>query len=481
MNSNVHPVVVVLVLIVTAIAVAIWTWGTGMAASFGGPAELRTGPDARHFIQVQNRLVEHDADGRYLKTHDLEALGVDVMLGGFAFFSDGDILLRRGPDPRSFLDNLRAFQRHANRSSIAPESPDSGLFRCNLDTFACARFGSSGIDFKAAYSIFIDPDDRVYIGDTTRHVLRKYASDGSELAGPAGKFRFPNQLLLHEGRLLIADTNHHVIRVVEPREEEFAQEIASRDVVPAAAARAGQTWPSHFARIGNEWWVNNMRSGMNEGGLYVFDQDWNFLRRIDLPSNADPIALLAVGDEVWVSDWNNDVVRRFTIKGKALPDLESAGLAAILDASAVERRKYEIYSYTGIVLVLLVFLGLLVRGFAVSMNKSPGDRVVVPAGNAADDETDAALFLEPDPKALRRVTVALRLAGLAAIMLAGMTAFILAQSDAVGVGLPIVAILASLFGLLLILIRLRHPQGIFTVAALAGALVCGVIALAMSA
>ena len=313
-NSDVHPAVVVLVLVLVAIAIAIWTWGTGMAASFGGPAELRTGPNAHHFVQIQNRLVEHDADGRYLKTHNLEDLGVDVMLGGFDFFANGDILLRRGPDPRSFLDKLRAFQRQTNHNAIAPESPDSGLFRCNLDTLACSRFGTSGIDFKAAYSVHIDPSDKVYFSDTTRHVLRKFASDGIELAGPAGTFRFPNQLLMHEDRLLVADTNHHVIKMLEPGSGEFARELSRIDVVPAEATRARQTWPSHFARVGDQWWVNNMRTGMNEGGLYVFDHEWNFQHRIDLPLNADPIALLAVGDEVWVSDWNNDVVRRFTVE-----------------------------------------------------------------------------------------------------------------------------------------------------------------------
>ncbi|MBT8081600.1 MAG: hypothetical protein KJP08_09885 [Gammaproteobacteria bacterium] len=370
MNSSVHPVVAILVLFLTATAIAIWAWGTGVAASFGGPAELRTGPNGHHFVQIQNHLVEHDADGRYLKTHDLETLGVDVMLGGFDFFSDGDILLRRGPDKRSFLDNLRAFQRQANRSATSPESPDSGLFRCDLETLACTRFGTPGVDFKATFGIFIDrAKGEVYISDTTRHVLRKYAADGYELAGPAGNFQFPNQLLLHEGQLLVADTNHHVVRIVEAQTAEFGQAVASKDVVPPAARRAGQTWPSHFARIGDEWWVNNMRTGMNEGGLYAFDLDWKFQRRIELPASADPIALLAVGDEVWVSDWNGDVVRRLNMDGKALRDLDSAGLAAILATSALERRKSELYSYAGIALVVLVLLALLVRGFAVGMNR----------------------------------------------------------------------------------------------------------------
>jgi hypothetical protein len=365
MNSEVHPAVAAVVLFMVAVAVAIWMWGSGAAASFGGPAELRTGPDGHTFVQIQNYLVEHDADGVYLETHDLEGMGVELFLGGYAFFSNGDILLRRGPDQRSFLDNIRAYRRETNQASIVPVSPESGLFRCSLDTGACTRFGDEGIDFKAAYSVYIDVEsDDVYIGDTTRHLLRKYSSDGVELAAPGGGFKFPNQLLLHDGQLLVADTNHHVIRSVESRSSGFAEFKESRDVVPGSAKLAKQTWPSHFARVGEQWWVNNMQTGMNLGGIYVFDDEWQYVDRIDLPTDADPISILSVGDSVWVSDWNNDTVRRFSATGQPLADLDSAGLAAILTTSRQERFKFTILSFTGVAAVVLVFLVLIVRALA---------------------------------------------------------------------------------------------------------------------
>ena len=371
MNSDVHPAVAALVLIMTGVAVALWVWASGMAAYLGGPAELNSGPDGHRFVQIQNYLVEHDAEGAYLGTHDLEAMDVELFLGGYAFFSDGDILLRRGPDPRSFVDNLRAYARETNRKSIVPEDPRSGLFRCNLDSLACERFGTEWIDFKAASGVFIDwQTDEVYISDTTRHLLRKYSSTGVELAPPVGGFEFPNQLMVFDEQLLVADTNHHVIRRLEPQSATFGNDIDRQDIVPAAATSAQQTWPSHFARVGEEWWVNNMQTGMNHGGIYVFDRDWSYLRRLDLPAEADPISILAVGDVVWISDWNNDVVRRFSTAGEPLASLESAGLESILTASRQERHQYRLISYSGAALVLALLLGLLLRAFALSMNKS---------------------------------------------------------------------------------------------------------------
>lgn len=371
MNSNVHPLVAALVILLTLVAVGVWMWGSGEAANIGGPAEIRVGPDGHLYIQIHNQLVEHDEDGEFLKTHDLADLGVDLFLGSYAFFSNGDILLRRGPDPRSFVDNIRAFQRKTNQLSLKPITPITGLYRCDLKSRSCTLFGTNPIDFKAAHGTFIDWDtDEVYISDTTRHVLRKYSADGEVLAGPVGGFRFPNQLMMFDKKLLIADTNHHVIRIVDARSTSFGRDLGRKDIVPAEASAARQTWPSHFARVGDEWWVNNMRNGMNEGGLYIFDQSWRYLRKATLPRGADPISIVALGGKVIVSDWNNDRVYRLSVAGNILPDLDSAGLNQIVTDARESRRRFEQYKYLGVLLFALVLGGLMVRALALNMSSA---------------------------------------------------------------------------------------------------------------
>jgi hypothetical protein len=410
MNAKVHPLVVALVLFFTIIAIAIWTWGTGEAASIGGPAELRTDRDGHLYIQIQNQLVEHDTNGAFLKTHDLTGLGVELFLGTYGFFSNGDILMRRGPDPRGFVDNFRAYLRQATEQSLTPLTPESGLFRCNLDTATCTRFGVTGVDFKAAHGIFIDRQtDDVYISDTTRHGLRKYADDGTELAGPVTGFRFPNQLLLHNDQLLVADTNHHQIRIVDPRTARFGADIDKVDVVPGAARDARQTWPSHFARVGSEWWVNNMRSGMNEGGIYIFDENWRYDRKVSLPPGADPISLIAYRGEVLVSDWNNDRVRRLSVAGEQLPDFESAGLEKILVDSRATRDRFELIAYSGVAALVLVFVSILVRAFTASTSLQAPQRVAAETAEKAR-RSDVPLLLEPNPATIRKITRAVRLA-----------------------------------------------------------------------
>jgi len=425
MNSNVHPLVVALVLILTGIAVATWMWGSGAAANIGGPSELKIDPGGHAYVQIQDKLVEHDAKGQYLRTHRLGDMGVDLFLGSFDFFSNGDILMRRGPDPRSTRDNFRAFQRKTNEQSIEPESPDSGLFRCELETKVCTRFGQNGIDFKAAHGISIDRrTDDVYISDTTRHLLRKYSSDGVALAGPISGFKFPNQILIFDEKLYVADTNHHEVRVVDPLTGSFGTELDRKNVTPELATAARQSWPSHFVRVGDGWWVNNMRTGMNQGGIYIFDDHWRLVRKLDLPDDSDPIALLAFGDEVWISDWYNDKVRRFSKAGEPLADLDSAGLDDILAHARTERWKYEAISYSGIALILFVLGGLAVRGFAVSMSK---DSVKSTRNDRSSkiQPSDSVLYLEPDDKMLGRMKLAVRIFVLLLVVLAGLIGYLI--------------------------------------------------------
>lgn len=369
MNSEVHPLTATLVILLAVLAIGVWTWGSGEAKEIGGPAELRTDPDGHLFIQIQNQLLEHDADGVFLERHDLAGLGVDRVLGSFAFYSNGDVLLRRGPDLRTLSDNVRAYQRQTNERSLIPEAPDTGLYRCNLDTSACVLFGSRGIDFKAAYGVFVDWNtDEVYVSDTTRHLLRKYSATGEVLAEPAAGFKFPNQLLIHDGKLFVVNTNYHQIRVLDPSTGSFGEEADVIDVVPGVAATAEQTWPSHMARVGDAWWVNNMRSGMNEGGIYIFDSNWRYDRKVTLPPDADPISLVQFRGEVLISDWNNDRIYRVSETGELLTDFVSPGLEQVLVESRKARRQFETYGYSGVALFALVLAGLLVRGFATGMS-----------------------------------------------------------------------------------------------------------------
>jgi hypothetical protein len=202
----------------------------------------------------------------------------------------------------------------------------------------------------------------VYITDTTRHLLRKYSAGGETLAEPLGGFKFPNQLVMYDGRLYVANTNFHQISRIDAREGSFGREFDSFSVETPAAVAAGQTWPSHLARVGDQWWVNNMRNTMSEGGIYIYGDDWHYAHTVSLPAGADPISVLPFNGAVLISDWNNDRIYRVSPGGELLRDFASPGLEQVLAESRTKRLKFRIYSYAGIALFLFVLAGLFFRG-----------------------------------------------------------------------------------------------------------------------
>lgn len=365
LNVKVHPAIAAAILMAAIAAIAVKIWADGRALAIGGPAQVLRAPSGDIYIQIQNQLLHHTPSGAFKRRIDLAGLGVETLIGGIAFFPDGDILIRRGDDPRGLYDKLRAYARLANEQPIASSKPGEGLFRCNLVSMDCAPFGAPAIDFRATFHAFIDPlNASVYISDTSRHALHKYSVDGSELSSFTHGLRFPNQLLVYDGHLLVADTNNHRIAGIEAGGVELPGENSSFDVVPDEAWSRGERWPTHLARVADHWWVNNMRSDMRNGGVYVFDNDWTFVKRLGLPAGADPIAILPFGPGALISDWDNDRIYRVDAEGKIIGDFTSSGLEELLRQSRERRTFYNVVSWLGIALFVMVLVGLLMKALA---------------------------------------------------------------------------------------------------------------------
>lgn len=457
MNSRVHPLIALLVIVLSLLTIGVWVWGSGQAKTFGGPAELATDPAGHWYLQIQNILLEHDADGNFIRRHDLSALGVEQVLGTVSFFSNGDVLLRRGIDSRTLFDKIRAYIRLPNEKPLRPDLAGTGLYRCNLQTAACTPFGPELTDFAAAFGLYIDPrTDEVYISDTSRHILRKYSAQGDNLGQATEGLKFPNQLLIHDNRLYVADTNHHRIRVVEPRTDSFGTEIDSIDVVPTLASRSGQIWPSHLARVGDDWWVNNMSSRMDDGGVYVFDQNWAFKFKLDLPRGADPIAIKAFGDDVLITDWNNDLVYRVTSDGQRMPDFQSSGLEKVIAESVSLRWQYQTYAYLAVVAFVLLLIALVIKGITNTSSEPPAENTK--KSEALNDTSDEIIWVEPDARIVRKLRMTTYIAGLCIVGLIPVLAYIIIAAENSRALLDIVPPMAGIVIVFLLVTRVNRTN-----------------------
>lgn len=439
LNAKVHPVIATAVLMLAAVAIAVKVWADGRVLDVGGPAQMLRAPSGQVYIQLGNRLLQHDSQGGFIRGIDLADLGITQLIGGIAFFPDGDVLLRRGSDPRSLLDKLRAYGRLKNRRSIFDPEPGNGLARCNLQELRCTPFGTPPVDFRSTFHAYVEPQgDTVWFSDTPRHTLRKFSAAGEQLATLETGVRFPNQLLIDDGRLLVADTNNHRVAAFDVSGPDWPQQGSTIDVIPGEAASRKERWPTHFARVGERWWVNNMRSNMRNGGIYVFDDDWRFVERLALPDDADPIAILPFDSGALISDWDSLRVYRMDADGRRLDDFSSSGLEAALHDAREQRRFYAVVSWLGIGLFVLVLAGLVLRALVEPAAKKPAQSAMAATGAAAPPGD--WVWFRPQPELVRKTERNARVA-LAAMVLM----------------MAAVAILAIVRGQWLILLGLALP------------------------
>lgn len=159
---------------------------------------------------------------------------------------------------------------------------------------------------------------------------------------------------------------------------------------------------------------------MNYGGIYIFDSQWQYLRQVELPANADPIALLPFNGEVLVADWYGDRVHRIATSGNLIGDLQSPGLQQVLAESAIERRKFQIYGWAAVGNCAILVLILLVKGVSRRISSQPEE------ANAARESqvTDEIVWIEPDPGNVRRMRKAITISKWLIIPLVGVLAFL---------------------------------------------------------
>lgn len=376
MNTRINPVLAIAIVLLFGSILALQFWAGGKALEYEGPNHLHVDTTGNLYIQIGETLLKYDASGRLFNQYDLKEMGVEQMIGDFALFNNGDLLIRRGQYNPGLLENIRRYLRHTNTSPQEAPDDETGLFRCNLNTRICARFGDGSIDLNNAFHLFMDPNtEEVYASDTSRHVLRKFNQLGEQLSSIKEGFFFPNQILLQDKLLYVADTNHHQIHIVETGIENFGQTRATHDIRTIAETAedlrtqqilSGHTWPTALLPVGDHWWVNNMTHEMRNGGIYIYDQQWQMTGRLALPDDADPVSLTRFNNSILISDMSLNRIYRFDLTGQQQEDFTSKALATITDDNVAQQSWYQdLADYA-----LYTFIGLLVAGFAIALTLS---------------------------------------------------------------------------------------------------------------
>ena len=366
-DINIKPLTAIAVIAFFLLLLGARFWAYGESISVTGFSYLHKHPSGDTVVLFHNSLYRFDDADRLRDRTELSDFGVPPgQITDFAWFSNGDLLLRRGQREEGLLFNLERYQRKTNTTPASQADPQALLVRCVKNSGECTPFTASPLNLNAVFALEIDTEtDRVFVADTSRHKVYMLSAEGRELDRIDTGLKFPNQISYFDDVLYVTNTNHHQISAYRVTGDSFSGEPEQISVTPEDAVVARQTWPAAFLFVADRLWVINATSQMDQGGIYLFDamKDYEYEYKAGLGEAADPVAMTRHGDHILVSDLSNDRLyeldRDGELKGEFLPQWLYEDVMTV----RAERKQYQ--QLTTVLTGLFIFS--LVAGFAYAL------------------------------------------------------------------------------------------------------------------
>jgi hypothetical protein len=361
-SSLVSAAVFLIVLIVFFLGLRIWA--SARAASIVGPATIREAENGTIYIMSNNTLYLHDREGNLIDKIPMSKFGIDLVIGDFWTYRNGDILLRRPVSQGlTIFGEAEMFARTGAGEKDRLGTGESILQKCSIRTFQCTIFGSGGevFDKITAFRIFVDEEKGItFLSDTVGHRLLILDDRGTIIKKSSAPFQFPNMIVLQDdGLLYITDTNNHRIAAVRTDRENFGTvEKEFKVVHPRNVLKP--SWPMALVHMPDKkWWVINADDNMSYGIVMILNQKGVFEKVVPLPNGADPFYLAVVDDHVLISD--PSLMRVYTAgqKGELGDDFGSLTFKMDLADLRRERRLYEVLATASMWALLILLVGSL--------------------------------------------------------------------------------------------------------------------------
>ncbi|SMF53955.1 hypothetical protein SAMN02745866_03409 [Alteromonadaceae bacterium Bs31] len=309
-------------------------------------------------VKFGNNLVAFDKTNTEVAHHALSDLNIQAH-GDFDFFSNGDLLVYQLSEKPGILYKLSRFLRLKKKTEQEPNN-NNGFYRCKLQQKTCIPYNTSLPVLKSAFRLWLFRNsDNIVLADSPAFKLYLIDAKGSTITSSNdNSFRFPNQMVYVKEQLWLADTNNHRLVQLHFGEDNFAEVRNSFSVDLGGVYK----WPFQIAHDGENWWINVGDNKLANGRIIKLDHQGNLLFELSAKAArlTDPLAISFWNEALWVSDFKEPLIARFSSEGKRLSPPSSTTLEKL--KSEVERqiRQGQLYSYAGMVLGALVFLfGLL--------------------------------------------------------------------------------------------------------------------------
>ena len=277
-----------------------------MAASAGGELVLATG----------DTLLIHDRSGHGIAQANLSQLGLGSVDRLFAAAEGGGYYVLASAlaaDPES------------------PVEPLSTLWHCNFDTLSCAPFGPR--QPAVPTGLVVHPDSGMLLQALPQAgVLRKLQADGTEAASAPYAFSADSTLLLSDGLLFTNSTRGPALSVLRYEDNALGQQLDEILLLAPPALDMGREHVGSFAQLGDLWWTILVNPRSRDSGLYLFDDQWSYLRELPLPDGFIAEQLLVWGQKLLVLDSSRPLLQRFNEQGQPEVPLASDLLLGQIDS-----------------------------------------------------------------------------------------------------------------------------------------------------
>jgi len=350
-----------------------YLWLNGKIYDYDGARASALDHNGIVHIQVNNTLFRYKNNGQELSPIQLADLGVTDLFSDLTFNNNNELLLRKGKYETGFLENLAIYSRLSNKSEAAAHT-DNKLSLCNLNSGLCKPFGTSENNFNRGFFSTVDEiKGNVFISDASRHKITKFSPSGQLLASSEKNFKFPNEMTIFEDQLYLVDTNNKSIKRVQMSTANFGKVISVHATNNPDGIANNHTWPYYITRVGVHWWVVLLDGNMDNGGVYLYDDKWEYIKSLNLANNSKPSSMLQVGSEVLISDVEGISVSRYSLSGQYLGSLEHTGLNETLKHNAEQRIFYRLSSWIYLVCVLFFIFMATVFAYILRGRKAESD------------------------------------------------------------------------------------------------------------
>jgi hypothetical protein len=332
---------------------------TYRATKLSGPRLIAEDSEKRIWVDDNAAIYILDGDGNLLRTHYLEWLGITPPLTCLCPMPDGGMLV--GSKERGLIHR------------VGRDLTTAGVIDLS-ETTVGRPFG--------AFHLLYDSDTsnhRVIVINPSGKILR-----GKGLAGTPGFFYFPNAMVKDKtGKILVADTNNHEIKVLSKDLE------LEGTINPVPVSESYFVWPAWLGIDGvGRMYVVNYSNDMDYGALVRLDEEGEIETTFPLKEGIMPASMLVRDKDVLVTDRKDFTIYRIDSESKEVSLFGSEALQSIFKATHKKLKLYHTvkmasrYLLFGLLFILLIFLAIArkrraaTEKVAATMDKGlPGQKV----------------------------------------------------------------------------------------------------------